>query len=669
MKCNNGQLLEVDKVRRHLYYNGFSFGYTTWDKHGEIQEGNSSRCRNDSIDPRSETQHEEHNPYVRMVTDAFHPNVDSFGNDMYESIFEDQQPNPSATSFYSLLKDADEPLWPGCQTHTTLSAVSQLLNCKTEFNISEAGFNRLLGIMKGMLPDDDNLPQSFYELHKKLEKFGLSYVKIDACKNGCMLFDKEYADWEYCGICGHSRYKPISTPAGRGKKKPYKVLHYLPLIPRLQRLFMSSVTAQFMTWHAESRNSSGVISHPVDGEAWKHFDRIHQSFAADPRNVRLGLCADGFCPYGPASRSYSCWPVMLVVYNLPPWMCMKQPYLFLNMIIPGRYSPSNNIDVFLRPLIDELMLLWDQGVETYDAHKKQNFLLRAALLWTINDFPAYGMLSGWSTHGRLSCPYCMENTKAFRLQYGRKPCFFDCHRRFLPPNHPFRRQRDKFSKRVDHDSPIQRLSGEEVLQRLDGIEDLPFGIKCGKQKPLGFGVSHNWVKKSIFWKLPYWSTNLIRHNLDVMHIEKNVFDNVFNTLMDVKGKTKDNIQARMDMTVICKRKELELVKSNGRTLKPKASFTLTKKEQKRVCDWVKGLKLPDGFASNIARCVNVDECKFYGMKSHDCHIFMQRLLPIAIRDFVPNPIWDAITELSQFFRDICLPKIRVDHMQVLQRTL
>jgi len=61
------------------------------------------------------------------------------------------------------------------------------------------------------------------------------------------------------------------------------------------------------------------------------------------------------------------------------------------------------------------------------------------------------------------------------------------------------------------------------------------------------GVAHNWIKQSIFWELPYWNSNLLRHNLDVMHIEKNVFDNVFNTVMDIKDKTKDDIKARMNL--------------------------------------------------------------------------------------------------------------------------
>jgi hypothetical protein len=73
-------------------------------------------------------------------------------------------------------------------------------------------------------------------------------------------------------------------------------------------------------------------------------------------------------------------------------------------------------------------------------------------MWTIKDFPAYGMLSGWSTHGKLACPYCMENNKAFTLANGGKASFFDCHRRFLPLHHRYRKNRkDFFVGRVEKD--------------------------------------------------------------------------------------------------------------------------------------------------------------------------------------------------------------------------
>jgi hypothetical protein len=61
-----------------------------------------------------------------------------------------------------------------------------------------------------------------------------------------------------------------------------------------------------------------------------------------------------------------------------------------------------------------------------------------------------------------------------------------------------------------------------------------------------------------------------------MHIEKNVFENIFNTVMDVKGKTEDNIKARLDITLFCNRKNMELVFDGSRVAKRRASFVLEK---------------------------------------------------------------------------------------------
>ncbi|GLT42256.1 hypothetical protein SLA2020_162690 [Shorea laevis] len=134
--------------------------------------------------------------------------------------------------------------------------------------------------------------------------------------------------------------------------------------------------------------------HPACGKAWKPFDSTHLEFASEPRNVRLGLCTDGFTPFGHSASPYSCWSVFVSVYNLPPTMCMKQEYVFLSLIIQGPQSPGKNIDVMLRPLIDDLKQLWYSGVQTYDSFRHQYFLMRAALMWTISDLPGYGMLSG-----------------------------------------------------------------------------------------------------------------------------------------------------------------------------------------------------------------------------------------------------------------------------------
>ena len=73
---------------------------------------------------------------------------------------------------------------------------------------------------------------------------------------------------------------------------------------------------------------------------------------------------------------------------------MKEHNIFLTLVIPGPRYLGKNIDVYLRPLDDELRVLWSYGIHTYDVSKKQNFIMKAALMWTISDFFAYGMLSG-----------------------------------------------------------------------------------------------------------------------------------------------------------------------------------------------------------------------------------------------------------------------------------
>jgi hypothetical protein len=332
-----------------------------------------------------------------------------------------------------------------------------------------------------------------------------------------------------------------------------------------------------MTWYQAHDAVDGVMVHPSDGEAWKIFNSVYPHFSAESKNVRLGLCTDEFNPFGSFAAPYSCWPVILTVYNLPPEMCMRSEFMFLSTVIPGPSSLGRNIDVCLQPLIDELAQLWSSEALTYDISRKQNFLMRAALMWPINDFPTYGMLSGWSTHGKLACPYCMENNKAFTLANEGKTSFFYCHRRFLPLNHKYRKNRkDFFVSRVEKDVASPRHFGEELNDVVSEYSDIVFGLQLGKQKFPGFGLTHNWVKRSIFWELPYWKTNLLRHNLDVMHIEKNMFENIFNTVMDVKGKTKDNINARLDIALHCNRKNMELVYDESRVAKPRANFVLVK---------------------------------------------------------------------------------------------
>ncbi|KAL4316873.1 hypothetical protein AHAS_Ahas15G0328600 [Arachis hypogaea] len=168
----------------------------------------------------------------------------------------------------------------------------------------------------------------------------------------------------------------------------------------------------------------------------------------------------------------------------------------------------------------------------------------------------------------------MEDTKAFWLDYGGKNSWFDYHRRYLPEGHPYRRNKVGVKKNVEEDEePPIRLSGEQVWERVRHYPKIVDTV--GQVRLSGYGVEHNWTKRSIFWDLPYWKDHLVRHCLDLMHIEKNIFYNIMNTVMDTE-RIKDNEKARLDMAVLCKRPDLNLVQvREGHWAKPKSNYVLT----------------------------------------------------------------------------------------------
>lgn len=665
-KCRKRQL--VDDVMKHLCMKGFKEDYYYWSSHGEQRPSVMPMVSNNSY-YGSIGIREDFNNFEQMVMDAAGPSL-GYYLEQEESACPEQireDPDPQAESFFKMLKAAQAPLYNGCESYSELSAAIQALSIKSDFNNSQNCFNKWVEFMGKALPNDNRMPKNYYRAKKSVEKLGLGCIKIHCCPNGCMIYYyPEDKNLRNCKICGENRYKSV-TRNGKVRDVPLKKMWYFPIIPRLQRLYSSMQTASQMRWHHDVTRDDEYLSHPADGEAWKHFDESYPEFAKDPRNVRLGLCADGFAPFDKTGRTYSCWPVVITPYNLPPWMCMKREFLFLTVLIPGPSNPKGRIDVYMQPLIDDLKLLWNSGVMTYDVSLQQNFVMKACLLWTINDFPAYGMLSGWMTMGRLACPICMESTKAFTLQHSHKTTFFDCHRQFLSPDHCYRRNKTAFRKSKDEtSSPPKRLTGEEMWER---VKDLPSIIGPPYDDLPGYGLLHNWTKQTIFWQLPYWKTNLLPHNLDVMHIERNVFLNILYTVMDTKGKTKDTFNARLDLADICRRKDLELQDAGGGKLKkPKAKYALTKQQRLSVCEWVRKLKLPDGYASTLCRCVDLREAKLFGMKSHDCHVFMQRLLPIAFRS-LPDPIWNTLTEFSQFFRELTSPILKKENLHVMEKNI
>ncbi|GKA60534.1 zinc finger, PHD-type containing protein [Tanacetum coccineum] len=151
------------------------------------------------------------------------------------------------------------------------------------------------------------------------------------------------------------------------------------------------------------------------------------------------------------------------------------------------------------------------------------------------------------------------------------------HRRFLKKPHKWRSSRE-FNGQTDNRDPPKEFGRDEILAQLDRLptrltgKHLSYGGVKIKRNVL---VELNWTKRSIFYELEYWSFLTLRHNLDIMHIEKNVLEAILNTLL-MNDKSKDTAKARQDLQRLGIRSGLWLGQTkNGKCLKPQAAISST----------------------------------------------------------------------------------------------
>ncbi|KAL0451626.1 UNVERIFIED_CONTAM: hypothetical protein Slati_1140700 [Sesamum latifolium] len=90
----------------------------------------------------------------------------------------------------------------------------------------------------------------------------------------------------------------------------------------------------------------------------------------------------------------------------------------------------------------------------------------------------------------------MDNTPAFHLQHGRKACYFNCHRQFLPEYHPYERNKKAFTKnRVEYKIAHPRLTGEQIR---DWVTHFSPTVEQPLTFPSGYLSNYKWTKKNIF---------------------------------------------------------------------------------------------------------------------------------------------------------------------------
>ncbi|GJZ67715.1 hypothetical protein Tco_0630955 [Tanacetum coccineum] len=98
-----------------------------------------------------------------------------------------------------------------------------------------------------------------------------------------------------------------------------------------------------------------------------------------------------------------------------------------------------------------------------------------------------------------------------------------------------------------------------------------------------------------------------------------------------------------------------------------ACYTLSKAEKTSFCEYLHGVKVPSSYFANIKNLVSMKDLKLLGMKSHDCHVLLMQMIPIAIRGVMPPPVRQTITKLCPFFNMIHSKVIDHEKLDELQR--
>ena len=151
-------------------------------------------------------------------------------------------------------------------------------------------------------------------------------------------------------------------------------------------------------------------------------------------------------------------------------MLTKRKFIMMPVLIPGPKQPGNDIDVYLKSLIEDLLLLWkEEGVRMWDAHTEEHFNLCALLFVTTNDWPALSNLSGHSNKGYRACTHCLEKTDSTYLKHCRKIMYMG-HRRFFPIKHPLRKKHVHYGGMADHRTKPRHLCGKMIFEMVKDIK-------------------------------------------------------------------------------------------------------------------------------------------------------------------------------------------------------
>jgi hypothetical protein len=179
--------------------------------------------------------------------------------------------------------------------------------------------------------------------------------------------------------------------------------------------------------------------------------------------------------------------------------------------------------------------------------------------------------------------------------------------------------KNQFNGNTEKRHPPPHFIGHEVYEMIKDVH-----VVLGKRKRTGKNTEADdmWKKQLIFWELPYWKDLDVRHSIDVMHVKKNVRESLLRTLLNTNNKTRDHGHAWANLKKMGIRPGLWLDDSIKRTKLP-TSYITNLKHEKEFCEFLKNVKVPSGYSTNVSRLILFPDLKVApGVKSHDYHVLL-----------------------------------------------
>jgi hypothetical protein len=223
----------------------------------------------------------------------------------------------------------------------------------------------------------------------------------------------------------------------------------------------------------------------------------------------------------------------------------------------------------------------------------------------------------------------------------------------------------QFNGNTEKKHPPPHLTGHEVYEMVKYVH-----VILGKWKRTGKNTEEDdmWKKQSSFLELPYWKDLDVHHSIEVMHVKKNVCESLLGTLLNTDQKTRDHGHARADLKKMGIRQELWLNDSVKGTKLPTSCITLSKHEKKEFCGFLKNMKVPSGYSTNVSRFISFPDLKVApDVKSHDYDVLLTQMIAVRIWNILLVNVREAVMNFCFFFNVIGQKVLSEEALESLEK--